>query len=260
MNEPLTDNLKKTTKINLKRTTPKRANTTYRPYSAYKLNKKPDKTFKIKYNKDIFLISSFLILIVLYLPYILLMKYEDSTLISLSTGKNTVLVLVSLIESSIIIFFTWKHIIKDILDDILEDQLHVYLFIIPGFLLIWPYMVNSSLIYYLNQKLDTKKPIVRYLKVIDKTISESYSNKKRSTYFYNIHLTSWFKKAFKFKCSEYEYNNKYKRGDIIKIKTSVGFFGMEYYYDEFPIVENLNVPKDTKFPITEEDLKILKQE
>ena len=35
---------------------------------------------------------------------------------------------------------------------------------------------------------------------------------------------------------------------------------MEYYYDEFPIVENLNVPKDTKFPITEEDLKILKQE
>ena len=48
--------------------------------------------------------------------------------------------------------------------------------------------------------------------------------------------------------------------NIIKIKTSVGFFGMEYYYNEFSIVDNMNFPKDTKFPITEEEaLKFIEE-
>ncbi len=123
-------------------------------------------------------------------------------------------------------------------------------------ILLTPYSINSGLIYFLNQKLDSKKPIIRYLKVIDRTISEAGSSRKnKKTYYnYNIHLTSWRKNSFKIKCSENEYNNnKYKRGEIVKIKTSVGYFGMEYYYNEFSIIDSMNFPKDTKFPITEEE-------
>ena len=263
MNESLNDIIPKTNKINLKRTTPKHSNTSVRPYYSDRYKKGQDTSFKIKYNEKTSIIILFIPIVLSFFISSFFEKYENFTLDSLNTRINSILLLVSLIESSIIIFLLWKYIIKDIIDDI-PDKDYVLLFIIPIMLLIAPYGINSGMIYYLNQKLDSKKPIIRYLKVIDRTISESYSNsskRNKTTYHYNIHLTSWHKKPFKFQCSENEYNNnKYKRGEIVKIKTSVGYFGMEYYYNEFPIVENMNFPKGTKFPITDEELKKIKQE
>ena len=262
MNKTLNDFVNKPNRINLKRTTPKHNNTGVRPYYSDKYKKSQDTSFKIKYNEKTFFIILFIPIVLFFFISLFFEKYENFTLDSLNTRINLILLIVSLIESSIIIFFVWKYIIKDIIDDI-PDKDYVLLFIMPIMLLIAPYGINSGLIYFLNQKLDSKKPIIRYLKVIDRTISEAGSSRKnKKTYYnYNIHLTSWRKNSFKFKCTEDEYNNnKYKRGDTVKIKTSVGYFGMEYYYNEFTIVENMKFPKGTKFPITEEQaLKLIEE-
>ena len=207
------------------------------------------------YGKIFLIFGLFYVLSLIFFEY-----FNDGTMTSIPWGTVLFTLFISLIESSVLIYFSYLILNKYYSNEMDFNFLNAYFILIEVsvFSIIITQTLNCGLIYLMNKTIDNSKPIKRYLKVTNKTFQQSYSSKsnKESTTYY-LRLTSWVNDGTyleRVSKSTYDY---YSKDDIIEAVTKSGYYNMPYY-----ISLNLNskvdpnlFPPDTNFPLTEEEAK-----
>lgn len=163
----------------------------------------------------------------------------------------------AIIACPILYIVFWLILIKNITKLFLgEFELKVLHIAVIITILISSTCMSLVLVKTLNRKLNKNPRVTMYFRLAKKDIVTTENKKKHTQHHdYYFYFNSWFDDSlFSYEVSESEYCSR-SIGDIFKATTHKGYFGYYYYTDLYfykPLNQSL-FPKDTKFPIPEDE-------
>ncbi len=161
----------------------------------------------------------------------------------------------TLLESPLL-FLIWLFLKNFARKYLYESEMKIFALMSIFFIPLISIQFNEGVLEILNSRLDKSIPVPYYLKITRKHLSTHTNSKSRTTsHSYHIFLTSWNgSKDFECNLSKWEFDRYFEK-DIVKVQTRKGYFGFEYYLPFSPSdkVDSKLFPKDTVFPLTEEE-------